>query len=176
MDFQNSRTYQNILNAYQNQLSNNAKYNIFMRRAEQENLIELMHAFENTARNDLFIAERLRRIIMDGNPSTLDNLIEARSDKVVDSDLYREYARVAQEEGYDDLSSLFSGIANIMLNHNTVFNTFISEIQSNELFCKPAGGLWLCLGCGNILSANCAPERCPVCGYPQGYYMFYSAF
>lgn len=176
MEFQNSRTYQNILNAYQNQLRNNAKYVIYMRRADQENLREIMYAFENTARNDLFIAERLRRIIMDGNPSTLDNLIEGRDNKLADSQLYRDYARVAAEEGYDDMSSLFSGMANIMLNHNTIFSTFIREIQLNELFCKPAGGLWLCLGCGNILSADCAPERCPVCGYPQGYYMFYRSF
>lgn len=170
MDFQQSRTYQNIINAYEDQLRANAKYGLFSKKAGQENLIGISFSFDNTARHEQFIAERLRRIIHDGDPNTFENLLEAREEEVTESGLYREYAQVALEEGYEDLSSLFSGIANIKLNHNALFLSYINAIQRNELFCSLEDGLWICLGCGNILSGECAPEVCPVCGYPQGYY------
>lgn len=173
MNFQDSRTYQNVITAYFDQLQANAKYSLFGKKASQEDLMELFFAYETISRNEMFIAERLRRILFEGEPSTLDNLIEARDNEATESNLYRDYARIAAEEGYNDISSLLSGVANIKLNHNATFDNFIKEIQRNQLFCKPEEGLWICLGCGNILSGECAPEICPVCGYPQGYYMFY---
>lgn len=172
MDFKQSRTYQNILNAYGNQLIDNAKYSLFSKKAEQENLIGISFSFNNVSRNEQFIAERLRRIIYKGDTPTSENLSEASDEEITESSLYREYAQIAQEEGFKDISSLFSGIANIKLNHNALFQTYISAIQKNELFCRLEEGLWICLGCGNILSGLCAPEICPICGYPQGYYEF----
>jgi rubrerythrin len=170
MDFQQSRTYQNIINAYEEQLRLNAKYELFAKRAYQEDLLGIRLSFNDVARNEQFIAERLRRILFDGDPDTLQNLIEARDEESADSDFYRDYARVAMEEGYNDISSLFSGIANIKLNHNALFASYVTAIQSNTLFCKPGESLWICLGCGNIMSGPCAPEICPICEYPQGYY------
>lgn len=170
MDFRQSRTFLNIQSAYEDTLRANAKYGLFMKKARQDDLIEISFLFETAARNEQFIAERLRSIVFDGTPDTLFNLEEASEEELRESNLYRDYAETAIEEGYADLSALFSGIANIKLNHNNSFQNVITEITNNELFCKTEEGLWLCLGCGNIMSGLCAPERCPICGYPQGYY------
>ena len=100
----------------------------------------------------------------------MQNVIEARDSVLMESNLYREYSATAIEEGYAEYASLFSGIANIMLNHNNSFENIIMNIERDELFCKPQEGLWQCLGCGNILSGICTPSICPICGYPQSYY------
>ncbi|NLP34967.1 MAG: rubrerythrin family protein [Clostridiales bacterium] len=171
MDFQQSRTYQNILNAYEFQLRANAKYGLFSKKAGQENLIGISFSFDDVSRNEQFIAERLRRVLFGGDLDTLQNLYEASEEEQNESNLYREYSQIAIEEGYNDLASLFSGIANIKLNHNAIFQSYIEAIERDELFCKNDERLWVCLGCGNILSGLCAPARCPVCGYPQGYYV-----
>lgn len=170
MNFQQSQTFTNLQTAYEDSLIANAKYNLFSKRANQEVLLEIAYIFDTTARNEQFIAERLRNVLLNGTPSTFDNLIEASNVVLAESNVYREYSRIALDEGYNDLASLFNGIANIRLNHYSTFQTKIIEIQNDELFCKPEQGLWICMGCGNILSGECAPERCPVCGYPQGYY------
>lgn len=170
MDFQSSQTYQNIINTYEYHLKANAKYGLFAKKARQEVLIEIGFIFDTASRNEQFIAERLRSILYNGTPSTLENLIEASNEELSESNLYRDYSQIAQEEGYEDIASLFSGIANIKLNHNSLFQSVVNEIQNNELFCQPVERLWVCLGCGNILSGLCAPERCPICGYPQSYY------
>lgn len=174
LDFQQSKTYINLQNALQNELQTNAKMQLFRKKAEQDQLLECRFIFDTAARNGEFISERLRRILYGGDPSTLENLLEASDDvENAEKNIYREYSRIAIEEGYTDIASLFNGIGNIKLNHNVTFHNAANDIQKNELFCKQTENLWICLGCGNIISGVCAPEICPICGYPQGYYQLY---
>lgn len=88
--------------------------------------------------------------------------------------LYREYARIANEEGYANIEALFNGVANIDLNHGLQLDVQYNDVIRNQVFCKPRETLWICMQCGNILSGLCAPEICPVCGFPQGYYRVYN--
>lgn len=172
MELKDSITFNNLQIAYNNSLKDNGKYDLYSKRAGQEAIIEIQDIFETTSGNELFISERLRNILSDGTPNTLGNLIEARNDAAAESSQYRDFANVAEEEGFSYIASLLHGIANIKLNHESLFQNFITNIENNELFCKTQESLWICLGCGNILSGVCAPNICPICGYPQGYYRF----
>jgi len=172
LDFQQSKTYINLQNALQNELQTSAKLQLFRKKSYQDELLVCWHIFDTAARNGEFISERLRRILY-GDPSTLDNLLEASADAENAEENYREYSQIAIEEGYQDIASLFNGIGNIKLNHNLAFQNTAMDIERSELFCKPTENLWICLGCGNIISGLCAPEICPICGYPQGYYQLY---
>lgn len=174
MEFQDSQTYLNLQVAIDNELMSDGLYNLYRKRAEEEVLIEISNFFETISRNAQFIAERLLRIKNGGNTTTYQNLVDAAHRELdAENQIYREFSRIATEEGYDDLASLFNGIANIKVSHNTTLQNFINNINNNELFCKDREALWICLGCGNILSGECAPEICPICGYPQGYYQLY---
>ena len=171
MDFQQSQTFINLQNAYKYELQSTAKFEVFSKRAEQEVLLGISNIFSTASRNNSFIAERLRRLLYDGDTTTAQNLQEAAEEEAyAQNNLYQEYSRIASEEGFNDLASLFNGIGNIKLNHTFAFRTAEDEMQNNTLFCKPGEVLWVCLGCGNILSGVCAPAVCPICGYPQGYY------
>ncbi len=174
MDFQQSQTYQNVQRALDYELRSVALFQIFSKRAGQEVLIEIQNLFQTISGNNSFIAERLRRLLYGGDTPTLQNLIEAFNDEDnADRDIYRASSRVATEEGYNDIASLFNGIGNIKLNHGSMLQTQIMNIQEGQQFCRDTPVLWVCLGCGNILSGECAPDICPICGYPQGYYRLY---
>lgn len=175
MDFQQSRTYQNLQSAFEYETQSKSKYDIFSVRARQEVLLGISFTFDTLSRNDRFIAERLRNLINGKEPTTQQNLIEAEENELyAGNTMYREFSRIALEEGYGDIASLFSGIANIKLNHNFTIHTYSSELNNNTLFCRNEAKLWICLGCGNILNGLCAPTICPICGYPQGYYEFFA--
>lgn len=174
MDFQQSQTFINLQVAYENELRTSSLYQLFSKRAEQEVYIGIRNVFDTTAMNGNFIGERLRRIIYEGDTNTLQNLEEAANNEAyTEKNIYREFSRIATEEGFSDMASLFNGIANIKLNHNIIFQNLADQLQNNQLFCKEEEVLWICLGCGNILNGVCAPEICPICGYPQGYYQLY---
>lgn len=171
MEFKSSQTFNNIQNAYNYELQASGKYKIFESKALQEILIGVGTSFNTISRNGLFIAKRLRNIINDGELNTFDNLLEAiRTEEYAELNIYRNYSRIAIEEGFGDIASLFNGIANIKLNHTFLFESLASNLQIGEMFCKPEETLWICLGCGNIMNGLCAPKICPVCGVDQGYY------
>lgn len=174
MEFMDSRTYLNLQTALENELRTNALYGIYRKRADQEVLLDIGSIFDTISRNSQFIAERLRQILNEGSTNTYQNLQDAANrESFVASNIYSESSRIAKEEGYDDLASLFNGIANIKLNHYSTFQTLIDNMDNNELFCKKEENLWICMGCGNIIGGLCAPVICPICGYPQGYYQIF---
>lgn len=169
MDFEDSQTYLNLQIALQDLLENNSLLELFETEAQEEILIPISFLFNTTARNSKFIANRIYEILY-GEMTTLDNLQVAREREDEELRTYREYSRVAIGEGFEGYASLFNGIANVMLNHLLAYDNAIDNIINDTLFCKPEESLWICLGCGNILSGLCAPDVCPVCGVPGGYY------
>lgn len=171
MAFQQSKTYQNLQSAFAYETQSKAKFDIYSVKARQEVLLGISFSFDTISRNDRFIAERLRNLINGGELNTQQNLTEATdSELYAGNTMYRDFSQIAVDEGYGDIASLFNGIANIKLNHNYALQTYLTNMQNDTLFCKKEAKLWICLGCGNILSGLCAPTLCPICGYPQGYY------
>ena len=176
MDFQQSKTYQNVLNAYNLEAEINTRYQIYADQATLEGYIEIAALYEVTARNDKEHARIWMRQLNQGViPDTQQNLQSSYDiASNLGNNLYREYARIARDEGYNDIASLFNGIANIELNHDLNFRTFYERLIRGELYCQPTESLWICMQCGNIMSGLCAPEICPVCTFPQGYYRLYN--
>lgn len=171
MELKDSITYKNLQTAFNYEMSSIGNYNIFSAKASDDILIEFSELFSRIANNNLFIGRRLRNIIMGGSPSTLDNLAEAVStESYADKNMYRDFSLTASGEGFAEISALFNGIANIKLNHSIMLESAYLDLQTNTVFCKPEETLWICLGCGNIMLGTCAPNICPVCGVPIGYY------
>jgi len=175
MEFQQSKTYNNLLSAYNFELMVSTTYQIYADRARDEDYIEIGNLFDITAKNDKEHARIWLRNLNNGTvPTTEQNLLSSSEvDAEAGNDTYREYARVAREEGYNDIAALFNGVANIELNHSLNFRTNYENVVRGEVFCKPVETLWICMQCGNIMSGICAPTICPVCLFPQGYYRLF---
>jgi rubrerythrin len=175
MDFQQSKTYQNLLSAYQDELMSSTRYLIYGDTARLDGYNEIGNIFDTTAKNEKEHARIWLRQLNNGVlPDTQQNLLEASTKEANDgSIMYREYARIAKEEGYDDIAGLFNGVANIELNFDLQFRSLYEQVVRGEVFCKPEEQLWICMQCGNIMYGLCAPVVCPVCGFPQSYYRLF---
>lgn len=178
MAFEDSKTYQNLQNAYMEKLISSAAYEIYGSIARRNGYVDIGNVFDRISRNELEHAVVwLREINEDILPSTLENLENAvEQEHLFGLTSYQEYARIANEEGFTDIASLFIGIANIDLSHELEFQKLVRNVEREEVFCKPENALWECMVCGNIMGGNCAPEICPICGFPQGYYKIYNEF
>jgi len=175
MDFQDSRTYANLQAAYNSELMSSSQYEIDSNKARREGYIEISDVFSTIAGQESAHAVIWSQILNNGStPSTEQNLTNAvQYETYVANEMYPEFARIADEEGYSDIASLFKGVANIELIHEAEFNNLSENVTNNQVFCKTVAVLWICTNCGNVLSGICAPEICPVCGFPQGYYKVY---
>ena len=174
MEFRQSKTYQNIQSMFLRKLMISTLYDIYSDKATQETYIQISNIFVSAARNEKEHARIfLRKLNNDVLPVTETNLYDSIEIGNETNNLCREYAATAREEGYIDIAALFSGIANIELNHNLVFRNQYDDVIRQEVFCKPEESIWICIQCGNIMVGLCAPERCPICGFPQGFYEIY---
>lgn len=172
-NFIESQTYQNLINAYYRDLIESAKYRMFGDKASREEYYQMSNIFYETSGNETRHAERWLRFIIQSDvlPSTEYNLQHAAEESYDEgTNLYMEYARIAREEGFIDIANTFEGVAIIKRHHYFTFNKLNENIQNNQVFCKPTSTVWICIACGNLVWSDCAPDICPVCQYPQGFY------
>lgn len=176
MELKESKTYENLKKAYEGELKASTKYSIFSTKAKEEGYEQISSIFSETAGNEKEHAEVWLKIMEDGAlPETIKNLEEAiRGEGYEWKSMYPEFARIAKEEGFAKIAKLFEEIGKIERHHDYRFERLRENIQSGEVFCKPSERVWLCLHCGNITWGECAPEICPVCGYPQGYHELFN--
>lgn len=172
MDFRDSQTYQNLLNAYGRELTNSAKYQIFEEKAINDEYIQVGNIFGRIAENEREHAILWRNFLNESVvPTTLENLEEARAIEEYEwTELYVDFAKTARDEGYDEIARLFDWVAKIEQHHDFIFSRLAQNIRDNQMFCKESRVVWICIKCGNLIFDTCAPDICPVCFYPQGYY------
>lgn len=172
-NFAESQTYQNLLNAFNRELLFGSKYQIYGDQARREDYQQIGNIFDETSGNEKQHAEIWLKFILQSDelPSTLTNLQEsAAQENFEGTDLYIRYAEIAREEGYTDIANMFEGIAVIERHHYFRFNQLSQNIQNNQVFCKQSSTVWICMVCGNLVWSECAPEICPICKFPQGFY------
>ena len=87
--------------------------------------------------------------------------------------MYDEFAKTAEEEGFDEIAKQFRGVAEIEKHHEERYKEFLKNIKDQTIFKRSEKKIWICRNCGHIHVGNEAPEKCPVCDHPQGYFEIY---
>ena len=174
--FENSRTYNNLLNALTFEKITSTEIKIFSERAAQEGFLEYSEILEEISQNSRAAAIMWLRFLNNGIlPDTLTNLTAAiERESFAGTTMYQEYSNIADQEGFTQISAIMSGVANIKMGHVLTLQRLRYNVESNEVFCKRVNTLWICMNCGHVMSGLCAPEICPVCFFPQSFYKVYT--
>ena len=102
---------------------------------------------------------------------TASNLVEAAEGEYDEwHHLYPEFARVAEEEGFKDISVMYRMIIEAERNHETRYRKLLSNLQDGILFERPKTVKWYCRKCGYVHEGPTAPKVCPACLHPQGFF------
>jgi rubrerythrin len=175
MELVDSQTYKNLQEAYERDLMQSTKYRIFSEKATNEQYIQISIILGDLARNELANAVVWRNLINGRELTTAENLEEAKAFELYEwDDMYVRFAKTARDEGFEEISRLFEWVAKIERHHHFMLSTLSDNLKNNTQFCKEEQVVWICIRCGNLIFGNCAPEICPVCQYPQSYYMLNS--
>ena len=108
---------------------------------------------------------------MKGIGTTAENLLDAADGENYEwTDMYEDFAKTADEEGFHELAAKFRLVAKIEKHHEERYRALWKNIENNEVFEKSSVKVWECRNCGHIVIGEKAPEICPTCNHPQSYF------
>ena len=170
MDFKGSKTEKNLMLAFAGESQARNKYTYFAEIAKKEGYEQIAAIFEQTANNEKEHAKIwLEALGIIGD--TKNNLYSASTAENYEwTDMYEEFAKTAEKEGFTKIAYQFRAVANIEKEHEKRFKALLNNMEMNKVFEKAEEAMWECRNCGHLVIGKKAPEKCPVCGYPQSYF------
>ena len=159
MELKGTRTEANLRSAFAGETQARSKYDYFAKAAEKEGFQQIAAIFRETADNEeahafMWFSQ------LGALSNTAQNLLNAQSGEHFEwADMYEEFARVADEEGFTDIAKKFRKVGAVEKAHEERFLRLINTVV-----------MWECRNCGHIEFGKKAPDHCPVCGYPKAYF------
>lgn len=170
MELKGSRTEQNLWAAFAGESQARNKYTYFASKAKKEGYEQIAALFETTANNEKEHAKMWFKEL-NGIGNTAENLKAAAEGENYEwTDMYAEFAKVADEEGFTELAEKFRSVAAIEKSHEERYLKLLNNVEMQAVFEKCEETMWECRNCGHLVIGKKAPEVCPVCAHPQSYF------
>ena len=146
MELKGSKTEQNLLAAFAGESQARNKYTYFASKARKDGYEQIAAIFEETANNEKEHAKMWFKQLNGGEiPSTLDNLKAAASGENYEwTEMYKEFAETAKEEGFDEIAFLFEKVGEIEKHHEERYMKLVNNIENNLVFEKGEETIWIC--------------------------------
>ncbi len=178
-----TRTEKNLLTAFAGESQARNRYTYFASQAKKEGYQRIADIFLETAEQEKEHAKRLFKFLEGGEVeiqaaypagkigNTLENLLAAaEGENYEHSRMYPEFAKVAREEGFPEIAAVLEAIAEAEKFHEKRYRVLAERIKDGTLFKREEPIVWRCRNCGYIHVGSEAPEKCPACAHPRGYF------
>ncbi len=165
-----TQTEKNLQEAFAGESQARNKYTYFASVAKKEGLEQISALFLKTADNEKAHAKMWFKEL-GGIGTTAENLAAAAEGENFEwTDMYDEFAKIAEEEGFPELAAKFRGVAAIEKMHEERYRALLHNVEAQEVFKKSEVKVWECRNCGHVVVGTQAPEVCPVCAHPQSFF------
>ncbi len=172
MELKGSKTEQNLMSAFAGESQARNKYTYFASKARKDGYEQIAAIFEETANNEKEHAKMWFKELNGGDiPSTEENLLAAAEGENYEwTDMYKEFAEVAEEEGFKAIAAKFRMVGEIEKHHEERYRKLLKNVEDKVVFSRDEDAIWICRNCGHIVVGKQAPQVCPVCAHPQSYF------
>ena len=172
MELKGSRTEKNLQAAFAGESQARNKYTYWASKAKKEGYEQIAAIFLETAENEKEHAKMWFKYLEGGSiKSTVENLEAAAACENFEwTDMYKEFAKVAKEEGFDKIAFEFEAVAKIEKEHEERYLALLEKIKGGKVFVAEDVVVWKCRNCGHVHIGKFAPEVCPVCAHPRSYF------
>ena len=165
-----TQTEKNLEAAFAGESQARNKYTYFASKAKKEGFEQIAAIFQKTADNEKEHAKMWFKEL-GGLGDTAQNLAAAADGENYEwTDMYDEFAKTADEEGFHELAEKFRLVAAIEKHHEERYRALLKNVETAQVFEKSEVKVWECRNCGHIVVGTQAPEVCPVCNHPQSYF------
>ena len=172
LELKGSKTEKNLQAAFAGESQARNKYTYFASKAKKEGYEQIAAIFEETAGNEKEHAKMWFKYLEGGEiKDTISNLNAAADGENYEwTDMYDEFARVAEEEGFSEIAAKFRMVGEIEKHHEERFRKLLKNIDDEVVFSSDEDTIWICRNCGHVVIGKKAPAVCPVCAHPQSYF------
>lgn len=184
-----TKTAENLLKSFAGESQARNRYTFYASVADKEGFKQIKNIFIETADNEKEHAKRFYKFLLEGlagdlptsihisadypvaQGTTLDNLkASAAGEHEEWSDLYPEFAKIADEEGFPEIAAVYRMIALAEKRHEIRYNKLAGNVDGDMVFKRDEKVLWKCGNCGYVHEGKAAPDKCPACAHPQAYF------
>lgn len=190
-----NKTLENLAKAFIGESQARNRYAFFSSIAKQEGFEQIAEIFTITADNERMHAKSLFQFInkMKGKGegevveikveagvpavlgTTADNLKAAiAGENYEHTKMYPEFAQVAKEEGFPEISDKLLAIAKAEEHHEERYQKLLKNVEEGTVFKKKEKVFWVCRECGYVHFGEEPPEECPSCEHPRSFYQIKS--
>ncbi len=182
-----SKTYQNLAKSFAGECQAHVRYLFIEYGARNEGYKALSELIDKVVYQEFNHARMLYTFIQQASDDTIDDIdicsgypfkekwdlvenlrLASQDEHFEATKIYPEYAKVAKDEGFDEIATLFDNLVQVETCHSKLFDDLYNQMKSKSLYKKDTRIKWKCSGCGYENEAKQAWETCPLCGAPQG--------
>ncbi|MCP3175604.1 MAG: rubrerythrin [Desulfuromonadales bacterium] len=178
-----TKTEKNILTAFAGESQARNRYTYFSAQAKKEGFVQIADIFEETANQEKEHAKRLFKMLEGGEVeitaafpagvigTTAENLQEAAGGENYEhTTMYPDFAKVAREEGFNEIADVFMAIAVAEKQHEKRYLDLLANIENGRVFKRSETVVWRCRNCGYLHEGTEAPDKCSACAHPQAHF------
>lgn len=183
MSVKGTRTEKNLLTAFAGESQARNRYTYFASEARKSGYQQISTIFAETADQEKEHAKRLFKFLEGGEVevraafpagvigSTIENLkTSAGGENFEWTQMYPDFAKIAREEGLDEIAAVFEAIAVAEKQHEKRYLALAANIETGRVFKRDEPIVWRCRNCGYLHTGTEALELCPACAHPQAYF------
>ena len=183
MKLKGTQTEKNLLTAFAGESQARNRYTYAAGKARKVGFVQIADIFAETADQEKEHAKRLFKFLKGGAVeiaaafpagvigSTAENLEAAAGGEHFEwSEMYPGFAKVARQEGFDEIAKVFEAIAVAEKQHEKRYLGLLENIRNDRVFKKDKPVVWRCRNCGYLHEGAEAPGLCPACAHPQAYF------
>ncbi len=178
-----SKTEKNLLTAFAGESQARNRYNYFASQAKKDGFVQISHIFEETANQEKEHAKRFFKFLKGGEVeiqaafpagvigNTAENLKDAAAGEHYEwASMYPEFAKVAREEGFEEIAKVFETVVVAERQHEKRYLGLLANVEGGTVFKKSNKVVWRCRNCGYLHEGEEASKVCPACAHPQAHF------
>ncbi len=182
-----TRTEQNLLKSFAGESQARSRYSMFAKQAKKEGFEQISAIFKETAEQEYQHAKRFFKFLEGGMVeitatfpagiigTTAENLQAAAEGENEEwTELYPEFADIAEEEGFKEIATAWRMIAKVETMHEERYLKLLNKVKEGKVFASEESANWYCRNCGYIHEGKKAPNTCPACLHSQAYFQIES--
>ncbi len=178
-----TETEKNLLKAFSGESQARNRYSYFASQAKKEGFVQIADIFEETANQEKEHAKRLFKFLEGGEVeitaafpagiigTTAENLkASAAGENYEYTEMYPEFARIAEREGFNEIAAVFRAIAVAEKQHERRYLALLENIEKGRVFKREKVVRWRCKNWGYVHEGIEPPGKGPACAHPKGYF------